>query len=228
MLFEIVLMYDAPSPTQIQMQGVLIEEFFQNIDLEVKKALTRGGKKPFRDICHWEYRQRTRAMCDQGLVVTIGIYDVAIGELRFDFLPPTVRNVDVMRCRQSQTLEVCRLPRCLQRIDFSGNLMCGSLDLAYLPERLERFLAPHNIFSGSITLRSLPRTLLAIDLGYNVGIGPQTLYVDNLPASLKDVSLVGTKVRAIVSIDESVHIPESLFKFDGLESRRGKQKVVYV
>ena len=214
MLLSLLLLSDVPHPLQIEMQGNLVESFFADMKLEVKIALTGRGRKPFRDICNWEYRQDTRVACENGLLISVGLYDIAICQLRFAFAPPTLRFMNLRRCGQTNGFHVRQLPRCLQRIDFSGNFMIGTLDLRNLPRRLERFIGRQNLLSGSLTLCNLPRTLVTLDLSVNKELGPQTLLFDNLPASLKEVSLQRTKVRDVMPIDSAMQIPVDVFKID--------------
>ena len=136
------------------------------------------------------------------------------GVLYFDHMPLRVENCvvtsEAMRITLTGTLNVGKLPLCMQHLqiaDFefygnvaltrlpprfisfiiSGNNFEGSCDLTALPENLERCHLHSNLFSGSIHLHSLPEALMELSLHKNKLVG--NVIITNLPKGLLVLSI---------------------------------------
>eukprot|EP00009_Paramoeba_aestuarina_P003477 CAMPEP_0201525712 /NCGR_PEP_ID=MMETSP0161_2-20130828/29242_1 /ASSEMBLY_ACC=CAM_ASM_000251 /TAXON_ID=180227 /ORGANISM="Neoparamoeba aestuarina, Strain SoJaBio B1-5/56/2" /LENGTH=170 /DNA_ID=CAMNT_0047925777 /DNA_START=54 /DNA_END=563 /DNA_ORIENTATION=- len=152
-------------------------------------------------LCQWQ-----GLTCTGEVLTRVQYGDCRSGNFRFEFLPPTVDDIEVKDCGQNFQINIRAFPRDLRIISLFRNFIWGHLDLTVLPEKLQTAYFAYNRLSGPISLVSLPRTLEELYLDDNC-ISQDVVYYDKLPAGLRLVHLKnygGTnKIRAVKPVDSS-------------------------
>ena len=70
------------------------------------------------------------------------------------------------------SLDVPRLPDCLEHLEISYNSYCGSLELNALPSDMMYCYLQNNKFSGSLSIQKLPSGLSVLNLKGNCFLSP--------------------------------------------------------
>ena len=128
-------------------------------------------------------------------VTKISYYDLTGGELALDFLPPLIKQFQVVCFSEDEsskvhgTLNTSKLPSNLESLILSNNKFYGTVDMTTLPANLTSLGLIRNEFTGSCDFTALPAGLLIIDIRTNKFSG--SLRIDALPPNMEGF-LVGT------------------------------------
>ena len=148
---------------------------------------------------------------ENGKIVQISFwFDKMTGTIDLQFLPPSLRWIQIVSPPVDGTVDTSQLPPALvvlelnftkmtgpvdlttlpsevEIVDLTENNFTGSCDLTALPKKLQFLALTRNAFKGSINLERLPETLEEIDLSRNAFCGP--LNFDHLPVNLQSLFL---------------------------------------
>ena len=131
------------------------------------------------------------------------------GNIRLEWLPPTLTDIDIGLNILQGSVTVQNLPRSLTEIDVNSNQLSGTFDAENLPPKTKNLFIKNNRFSGSFVLNQLPRTLICISAGENEFSG--ALDLSRLPNSLICLNL---DRNAFNAVQGEIMCPKSLYKLD--------------
>ena len=177
-------------------QQVLLGQFFRFIAPEFIER--RSHDQSFADFCQWATDADFAVDCTDApnILSTIGIRGFNDGNFSTGYLPNSVQMLSIIRCRKRYVLQTRTLPLGLISASFMDNHIFGTVDLQHLPPHTVYFDISRNSIIGPIWLDGLPEAIAEIDLAYNC-IRQYVLYVEDIPETLKWVSLCRNKVREV-------------------------------
>ena len=162
-------------------------------------------------LCNW-----SGVSCNRTALPLISITEILwrgrnlAGRLRWEFLPPTVRNLDVglntyfgwQQNMLKGPLPLYDMPTQLKKILVGYNQLSGELALTSLPSNLWMLNVSSNDFEGNVDLTALPRTLEFLQMDTNPGLrGPTDLSC--LPLSLCSLTMIQTGLYP----SDTQHVP---------------------
>ena len=202
--FTSLLTIDPSSKNEWNMQTLLLERFFENINQDAMQLIS--GEQATKHICAWpglytSAIQFVTLQCDGGVLTKMTFLNFQNGQMAFAYLPPRLEYVAITSSGQSGKLDLRCLPRCAQTINLSLNALMGTLDLAQLPENTKVFDVQGNEFHGTISLIGLPSGIVDINVQLNKLKVKRLYYDDDLPESLRKLRLIGVAVGEIVGVD---------------------------
>ena len=122
---------------------------------------------------------------------------------RYEWFPPTVRQLDLSDQILDTAVDTRMLPRDLQRCILSRCRIRGEFDIPSLPRGLEHLDCWRNSIWGTLCLFDLPPKLRALNFGVN---SIERVIVDNsaLPATFRDLDLSDNRVPVgVESVDDT-------------------------
>ena len=193
-----------PNPEQINMQAVLMDLFFENIDPNSLEKISHGNTtKHFEK---WEFQPSFNIELDFQAVTYVRICCKKVGNFRIDYLPNSVERLMILDCEQSGTVKTRLFPRNLVFINLRENALYGTIDLQTLPEKLEHLELGNNQLTGPIYLFRIPKTMNVLSLSNNA-IKQETIFYDDLPNHMSSLSLIGNEIGKIQCTDTTEATP---------------------
>uniref|UniRef100_A0A7S4PFC5 Leucine-rich repeat-containing N-terminal plant-type domain-containing protein n=1 Tax=Paramoeba aestuarina TaxID=180227 RepID=A0A7S4PFC5_9EUKA len=167
-------------PIDVQMRNTLMSIFVRDISDSGLDDIEQYAS----DVCGWQ-----GVTCAGHDIVQIRMRDKKYGNFALDMLPSTLRQLEIVMCKQKYPLNIRCLPGGLVSFSVFGNQMFGRLDLTILPRHLEEATFHRNRFNGPIVLLNLPSNLKYLDV-MNNAIVQDTLWYDHIPENLKKIWLI--------------------------------------
>ena len=180
-------------------QQTLMLNVNANISASARRQIIRSN--PPRDACDkWD-----GVLCDAGCVIQIlhkSFHN--LGNVSFQYLPSTVRTLDVRLCLQRFQVNTRLLPIDLVHLHLNANAIYGTLNLCTLPPRVTVFDIPFNRIQGPIRLLDLPSGLRILNLASNA-IRQDAVLCGDLPDSIQQIFLIGGEnhIQSYVAMDRA-------------------------
>ena len=178
-------------------QNALMRLFFADISQEGMFLLTIRFARGERG------NQWKGVICSNGVVLKVHYSQFSHGNFNLSALPHTTTNIWICSCKQTFEIQTRSLPRELELLNLSVNMICGRIDLTTLPPKLLTADLSQNKLTGPIQLTHLPESMCTLDLQYNK-ISQHVLWYDNLPGTIRRIKLFAPseyhrigKVRAV-------------------------------
>ena len=193
------------TPDQNRAQGdeQMQTELFQLLlsDISPPKIELMSQRKPYSDLCNWGtgflgHGRTFRVRCNGEVLESLTMMRIRGENLHLDFMPSTVRYMQIQYCEQRYTVETRRLPRMAEQVHISNNYIYGTIDLRALPENLEHFNASANAIIGPIILSHLPVKLTLLNLSSNQ-IRQRVVHFHHIPRTLRTVDMQNNSIKAV-------------------------------
>ena len=180
-------------PQSQSWQESLLNAFFANLsdtEMDRIKCTKQYSASQKVDVCRWWHVE-----CKYGIVARIDVTARSIGQLRIQFVPPTVEYLIITTAGQKSLLRTRDFPRRAASIFLHVNKFYGRLNLATLPEPLWVLNLSDNAFTGPIALTHLPQKLRSLNLSNN-RIVQSVVYKSNMP-KLYEFKYSGNKIGTV-------------------------------
>ena len=218
-------------------QQSLMEMFVQDID-DVSIAKDADGS--FIDIEKWSIVK----LDAKGDVVTINMdiedidmgglfdsddYDRSIttscfiegGTIDFQYVPPTVKTINIEDMDMEGSLETSCLPSCLETLNVYSNKFKGSFDIASLPKDVISIIISANALSGSLSMVCLPPKITTLNAWGNKFSGAVNLIA--LPPNLEILNLSENKLEGLLELR---NVPPALQYVELQGNKFDEEKVI--
>ncbi|KNH08589.1 receptor protein kinase [Perkinsela sp. CCAP 1560/4] len=116
------------------------------------------------DVCEWK---GVKCNGDGEVEVFEWNNEQQAGTLGFEFLPCSIKIVEMYFNVLSGTIQLADLPGKMEELLLDGNQLTGSLDLDGLPATVRELSLSSNEFTREISLEKLPKCLEHLDLAEN-------------------------------------------------------------
>ena len=127
------------------------------------------------------------------------------GSIDLQYVPPTVKSIEVLYLALRGTVDTAQLPDALVELHLDHNHFRGSFETEGLPRTLWSLLLSSNAFTGRLHLHTLPETLYTLDASCNDFSGEIDLSA--LPRGLTELNLVQNHLSGKL---KAVNIPKTL------------------
>ena len=144
------------------------------------------------------------------------------GTVHIEWLPQTVKSVDLCELNLAGTVATESLPLALSFLNLNTNRLSGTFNMATLPPSLERLFIAYNAFEGEFDLRHLPQKIVDVNARGNFFSG--SLFFDSLPDSIRSLSLAKNQFSGSIDLSK---IPEALKHLD-LKSTNISQETLVI
>ena len=94
-------------------------------------------------------------------------YEDGTGTVGFEFLPCSMKIVQMFRNALSGTIQLADIPEKMEVVELDRNQLAGSLDLDRLPAAVRALGLSNNKFTGEVSLENLPKCLEYLSLSEN-------------------------------------------------------------
>ena len=183
------------------LQRELMLKFFETLSHKARRQLTYRNKS--QHVCKWNNGSDVRVNppflggveCTNFLVTKVYYENSRKGHFNIHYLPPTVKDLQIIHCNQRYKVLTRMLPRDAERIDISRNAIFGTIDLRSLPLKTQHFLANDNRISSIEPLIDLPKSLVCVSLKAN-DIHQSAVFCDarSIPEVIS-IHLEGNKIK---------------------------------
>ena len=142
---------------------------------------------------------------------------------QLEFLPPSIRKLNIHGQRIHRHLSVRDFPRESRIIDVSKNELFGRLELDALPLHLHVFDGPYNKFTGPIDLVRLPPALHVLNL-YGNHIEQDEVFCDTFPPSVENIDLRFNAVYTLRCAFTGQKVDAEISDIVQIDRKRGSHK----
>ena len=164
-------------------QQTLMELFL--FGLNEPEEICRSRDDP-ADVCEWE-GVNCNADGEVEEFQWVSKKQDGTGTLSFEFLPCSIKSLQMWRNALSGTIQFADLPGKIEVVYLSVNQLTGSLDLDRLPAAVRELDLSYNKFTGEVSLENLPKCLEFLSLAENQL--SDTICLTSLPPDVECVNL---------------------------------------
>ena len=173
----------------------LQDRFYQYVCMQktLFKDVSTKTASPDKMSQYRDYCTSKNFRCKRGLIYALqSNANTNLKVTNLEWLPPTLRRVEVIHSNINTPLHTKKLPGDLRFLQASHCYLYGNISLAHLPDKMVEIHLRRNNFFGSVQLTQLPTGIEIIDLGYNT-IEAVSWIESLLPISLKEAHLYSSQ-----------------------------------
>ena len=172
-----------------EMQETLMDKFTAKLDPYFLQTIRGKRNRPWKCGCDWIQSgfvgcSGFEISVNEGVITKINIWEnERMGDVTLHFAPSTVRDLYIVACSQSFTLNTRGLSREAEFVSLERNKISGRLNLQTLPHGLALLNLPANRLTGPISFIGLPPKMRSLYLQRN-RITQHTVYYADVPGDL--------------------------------------------